>query len=142
MPYIDQAARAEIAAGRVPKTPGELNFKLTRIVMNHLAEQGPLSYTACYEVIKALEAIKFEAVYAALNEDAICVQRNAEPTPLALALVLALAEFAGPMKAAGWSLADVLGTLECVKLEFYRRVVAPYEDKKCAENGDAYQPFV
>lgn len=33
---------------------------------------------------------------------------------------------------------DVLGVLECVKQEFYRRVVAPYEDKKIEENGDVY----
>lgn len=31
-----------------------------------------------------------------------------------------------------------IGVLECAKLELYRRMVAPYEDKKSAENGDAY----
>jgi hypothetical protein len=30
----------------------------------------------------------------------------------------------------------VLGAMEAAKLEFYRRVVAPYEDGKIAENGD------
>lgn len=33
---------------------------------------------------------------------------------------------------------DVLGALEGAKLEFYRRVAAPYEDGKCLENGDVY----
>lgn len=33
---------------------------------------------------------------------------------------------------------DVLGALEGAKLEFYRRLVAPYENKKIAENGDVY----
>jgi hypothetical protein len=33
---------------------------------------------------------------------------------------------------------DVLGALEGAKLEFYRRVAAPYEDTKIAENGDVY----
>ena len=33
---------------------------------------------------------------------------------------------------------DVIGVLECAKLELYRRIAAPYEDKKCAENGDVY----
>ncbi len=32
--------------------------------------------------------------------------------------------------------AGVIGTLEAVKLEMYRRLVAPYEDQKCKENGD------
>ena len=29
-----------------------------------------------------------------------------------------------------------IGVLECIKLEFYRRMVAPYEEKKIKENGD------
>jgi len=32
----------------------------------------------------------------------------------------------------------VIGLLECVKLEFYRREVAEYEDEKCVQNGDVY----
>lgn len=37
---------------------------------------------------------------------------------------------------------DCLGALEGAKLEFYRRVAAPYEDKKREENGDVYSPDV
>lgn len=33
---------------------------------------------------------------------------------------------------------DVVGALEGAKAEFQRRVVAPYETKKCLENGDVY----
>ena len=33
---------------------------------------------------------------------------------------------------------DVLGALEGAKLEFYRRIAAPYEDEKMKENGDVY----
>ena len=32
----------------------------------------------------------------------------------------------------------IIGALECAKLEYARRVVAPYEDRKCDENGDVY----
>ena len=32
----------------------------------------------------------------------------------------------------------ILGILESVKLEFYRRIIAPYEDLKIKENGDVY----
>lgn len=32
----------------------------------------------------------------------------------------------------------IIGLLECVKLEMYRRALAPYEDKKKEENGDVY----
>lgn len=33
---------------------------------------------------------------------------------------------------------DVIGALEACKLEFYRRIVVPYEDIKIKENGDVY----
>ena len=33
---------------------------------------------------------------------------------------------------------DIIGALEGAKLEFYRRIAAPYEDDKIKENGDVY----
>ena len=39
----------------------------------------------------------------------------------------------------GYSLrADVIKAFEAAKLEYYRRVLVPYEEKKIAENGDVY----
>ena len=35
-----------------------------------------------------------------------------------------------------FNLNRAVGVLECAKLEFYRRVVAPYEDVKIRESGD------
>lgn len=37
---------------------------------------------------------------------------------------------------------EVIGVLECVKMELYRRLLAPYEDKKMVENGDVFSPFL
>ena len=34
---------------------------------------------------------------------------------------------------------EVIGALECAKLELYRRVAAPYEDQKITETGDVYR---
>jgi hypothetical protein len=34
------------------------------------------------------------------------------------------------------NLNGVIGALECVKAELYRRVAAPYEDEKIRDNGD------
>ena len=34
------------------------------------------------------------------------------------------------------TLENIIGCLECSKLEFYRTNVSPYEDKKIKENGD------
>ncbi len=33
---------------------------------------------------------------------------------------------------------EIVGVLECVKLEFYRKAVVEYEDEKIKENGDVY----
>lgn len=33
---------------------------------------------------------------------------------------------------------EVVGALECAKLELYRRLAAPYEDTKRLESGDVY----
>lgn len=32
----------------------------------------------------------------------------------------------------------LIGSLEMVKLEYYRKMAVPYEDKRCEENGDVY----
>lgn len=36
------------------------------------------------------------------------------------------------------NLNQAIGALECAKLELYRRIAAPYEDKKSRENGEVY----
>lgn len=33
---------------------------------------------------------------------------------------------------------EAVGVLGCAALEFYRRSVVPYEERKCAEAGDVY----
>lgn len=33
---------------------------------------------------------------------------------------------------------DIVGALECTKMELYRKLAAPYEDIKCEENGEVY----
>lgn len=33
---------------------------------------------------------------------------------------------------------DIIGVLECAKLELYRRKVQHYENQKCRENGDVF----
>tara|TARA_B100001564_G_C20650201_1_gene676459 strand:+ start:1564 stop:1848 length:285 start_codon:yes stop_codon:yes gene_type:complete len=33
---------------------------------------------------------------------------------------------------------NLVGVLECAKLELYRRLAAPYEDLKIEDNGDVY----
>jgi hypothetical protein len=34
---------------------------------------------------------------------------------------------------------EVIGVLECAKLELYRRIASPYEDQKLSETGEVYR---
>lgn len=36
------------------------------------------------------------------------------------------------------SMNEVIGVLECMKLELYRRIAVPYENWKKEQNGDVY----
>lgn len=39
------------------------------------------------------------------------------------------------------NLSNIIKALECAKLEFYRRVMVPYENNKLSENSDVYITF-
>jgi hypothetical protein len=80
MPYIKHDARDELALGRLPITPGELNYLFSEIIHRYLVTRGER--------------------YFVYNE--------------------------------------IIGALECCKLELYRRLISPYEDKSIINNGDVY----
>lgn len=37
-----------------------------------------------------------------------------------------------------WKINELVGVLECAKLELYRRMAVPYENQKLKENGEVY----
>jgi hypothetical protein len=49
-------------------------------------------------------------------------------------------QFVNDKKFCYQTLNDVVGALEGCKIEFYRRIVAPYEGVKIASNGDVFTP--
>lgn len=53
-------------------------------------------------------------------------------------LTLACIEYLGHKGRSYQTINDIVGALEGAKLEFYRRIAAPYEDTKIKENGDVY----
>jgi len=60
MPYIGTKERHEIDwAERSPETPGELNYKLTQIILDYM-DHKPKSYTLYNEVMGVLECCKQE----------------------------------------------------------------------------------
>lgn len=80
VPYIPEEQRVHGKRGYFARTPGKLNYAITRLCDFYLQDFG--------------------VSYQRLNE--------------------------------------IIGALECAKLEFARRVVGPYEDSKITENGDVY----
>lgn len=80
MPYIKQEDRLPIPE-MIPESAGDLNYLITKLLLEYIDEKGGMSYTVVNEVV---------------------------------------------------------GVLECAKLELYRRLAAPYEDEKRELNGDVY----
>ena len=60
MPYVDKESRKRLDAGSPPKTAGELNYVITRIVDHYLASKTGLSYAGINEVVGVLECAKQE----------------------------------------------------------------------------------
>lgn len=80
MPYITKQRRNDIDQGWLPNTAGELNYQITKIILEYLEDRGER--------------------YQTYN--------------------------------------DIIGALECAKLELYRRKVIGYENVKKIQNGDVY----
>ncbi len=59
-----------------------------------------------------------------------------EPGDLNYCITVLLHEYITEHGLSYKTLNDCIGVLEAAKMEFYRRIVAPYEDIKIAENGD------
>ena len=60
MPYVDAEARARLDGGGTPRTPGELNYAITRLVDAYLVEKGDVRYAYLNEAVGALECAKLE----------------------------------------------------------------------------------
>ena len=73
--------------------------------------------------------------------DLLVTSENSLSTPGELNYVIS-SICAGILSKCGTSytlLNEMIGVLECCKLELYRRVAVPYEDKKIEENGDVFE---
>lgn len=122
MPYIDKKSRADLLISRrSPNHVGELNYLITLKLLNYFEMNGN-RYQQIHDVIKACEITKMRVMFPDL-----CVSCG----ELSDEIYQELENYESEM-------GDLLGAIEAAKLEFYRRVAAPYEDKKCMENGDVY----
>lgn len=65
-------------------------------------------------------------------------QTPATPGELNYAITKIIDDYLSRIGVSYSTLNTCVGVLECAKLELYRRVVIPYENKKLDENGDVY----
>lgn len=134
MPYIRMEDRERLTPPEgmipdIPKTAGELNYVISARIKREYTEKGK-SYALFNDIIAALESAKL----------------GLENSELAMEFSELVARYV--FQTAGLESMEInkmsrrvnsgIGALEAAKLEFYRRVVAPYEDKKIFDNGDVY----
>ena len=67
--------------------------------------------------------------------------RNAPPGELTWCISVLTDTWLQSIKHGYAEMALAIGIMETAKLEMYRRCVAPYEDRKKAENGEVYTLF-
>ncbi len=61
MPYITEEARCDLASGQPPRTPGELNFAITKLLNAYVrSNYGRLSYQLINDALGAVEGAKQE----------------------------------------------------------------------------------
>lgn len=77
--------------------------------------------------------------YIKVSERARAFIKPMTPGELNYKLSVVVDEYLKEREPAYAHISEVIGALECAKLELYRRIAAPYEDGKRAENGDVYR---
>ena len=138
MPYINKGLRAMLDGGAIPTNAGELNYLISMRIKREYTEKGK-SYALFNSIIADLTdvmlgikmGVRLEPGFGGDVSD-LAVKFVMQSNDLATAKVTASAE------EMALRLTDAAGAVECAKLEFYRRVVAPHEDEKMKDNGDVY----
>jgi len=82
--------------------------------------------------IKKDDRLKFENI---LNEFGVLV-KDMKAGDLNYIITMMSHRYIGAHGMSYGTINEVMGVLECAKLELYRRKAAPYEDAKADENGD------
>jgi hypothetical protein len=139
LPYIPKHSRPVVAQGGATN-PGELNFELTLAIRAYLRESGELKYAHINHVVECLEWVKAAILSAGpVFETAVELRTQLYHTAdryisRAQSYMMTVEYRERHFNAQR----EAIGALECCKLEFYRRVAVPYEDRKIKSNGDVY----
>jgi len=126
MPYIKDEFRKELL-DRDPKDVGELNYTITKLCKEYIKVAGE-NYYNYNKLLGAIEVAKtkFEA---AVYQD-LRLESAAKISNDIYNIVYKFYNRVEP------DIEDMLGVFKGVDHEFYRRMVASYEDVKIIQNGD------
>lgn len=120
MPYTEQKDRLK----ETVDTKGDLNQKLTAVINDYINEKG-LSYNnSISDVMEEIEDI-------ILNPESGSSNYHYNTDTLEGKLRAVVRKFKGTHK-------QIRGAGRACQMEFYRRMVVPYENTKMSINGDVY----
>lgn len=143
MPYIPEDHRPPLKPSKgfpvgqaSAKTPGELTYQITCLVVDYVEAQGGVSYQSYNRAIGLL----------ALFEKGLAIPEGLDEATPAHTMVNLLNHMCQKYlddrreKSADSVdvMCDVAGSVRCAQFELYRRAVAPYEDVKVEQNGDVF----
>lgn len=131
MPYITPTSRQN----QSPSNEGELNYKIHQHINTFLEQEGH-NYSSYNSVIGLLESIKLKTILSDLSGSLGQLRRNIKDT---LSVYKPWTEGQGDDM--DKIIIEVAGVLQCIQLEFYARLVRPYEDGKILLNGDC-EPYL
>ena len=142
MPYILNEDRKKLAyrGKEHPENAGELNYILTVLVHTYMKNKG-IKYQHFNDVVSAITRNIIGAVldcgddlYTELRFHGFKKPRNSNE--LSICIRYFTQQYREDKVFTNEAEDDILGALECCKLELYRRFAAPYEDTKVISNGD------
>jgi hypothetical protein len=129
MPYIPKERRKKILDGDSPQNAGELNFKLFMSMLDFRNMRGE-----SYETYNRIGAA-YRGVARTYTHPAPDSSLRHELEEELEAIIFNYIHY-HPCLSDAEARRDVDGVLANCYLEFYRRYIAPYEDKAILRNGD------
>ena len=145
MPYIEKVKRDQLQEEGVKiETPGELNYSLTILMIDFMETSGE-TYTNYNTIIGMLNKFLKGRISGLYNNYRMPLRKslydNSDRENLYHSILSAINEYINSNYGT-ISLEElednILGALDAAKMEFYRRKVVFYEDKKIKENSDVY----
>jgi hypothetical protein len=141
MPYIENKdnIRERIMIGKQkPTNPGELNYYMTTQILRYLADQRAMFGRLSYQTLNYVYG-KLDEIYDNADKISLALDKERFVQNVQLVIRRYILDTDNVFSENGEHImTDVRGAIRACQAEFYRRLIAPYEDQKIKENGDVY----